>query len=365
VTNTECAIALWPPSSPWGRWLYHAFVVPWERWDVAWYLQIVQHGYQRGDGTAQFHPLFPWSALLLAEGLKDPLLGLMLAGSLASGALVLAFGLLARLDLDRQEARTAALALLTAPLAFVLFAPYSEALFLLLAVGCFWFLRHRSWWAAGAMGGLAALTRQQGILLLFPALWELWEAHGRRFRRMICNWRAVIALTLIPGGLLLWLVYRAWLLGDVRPDSGSFQSLIYSLLISPSAAKVVPVQAFLWPWQALRLALGQVINKFDYHVIIDLSLGFAFILVLIGVWKHLRISYRIYAVSITLISFAYYTGPVYPYMGLPRHLYLAFPVFIGLGAALHKEWHRLVLVGIGALGMLLLLMLYVLQGWVP
>ena len=44
----------------------------------------------------------------------------------------------------------------------------------------------------------------------------------------------------------------------------------------------------------------------------------------------MTISYRIYSLTMTWLAFSYYTGPYYPYMGLPRHLLLAFPVFIGL-----------------------------------
>lgn len=365
LTGIERNIALWPPEVPVGRWLYRALVAPWLRWDVEWYLRIVRRGYRSGDGTAQFHPLFPWLARLFTDLVRDPLLGLLLTGSLASLVLVVMFGRLARLDLDDEGVRTATLALLTTPMTFVLFAPYSEALFLLLAVACFWFLRRRNWVAAGFMGALASLTRQQGILLLLPALWELWEAHERDVRRGVRDWRAWGALLLIPAGLLLWLVYRAWMLGDLRPNTNSLHALIYSVLISPSATEVVSVQTFLWPWQALFLAVKQAFETLDYLLFIDLGLGLGFVLVFAGVWKHLRGSYRIYALSVVLISFAYHTGPVYPYMGLPRHLLLAFPVFLGLGAILRKPWQWLALVGTGALGMGLLSMLYFLKGWVP
>ena len=121
----------------------------------------------------------------------------------------------------------------------------------------------------------------------------------------------------------------------------------------------------MWPWQALSLALQQVAQTPGYPPLIDLSLGIGFVLVVIMTWRYLRNSYRFYTVSIVLVSFAYHTGPIYPYMGLPRHLFLAFPVFMGLGVVSKKPWQRLFLVGAGGLGLALLLMLYVLEGWVP
>ncbi|MBN1919757.1 MAG: glycosyltransferase family 39 protein, partial [Anaerolineae bacterium] len=364
-TALEQAVALWPPVQPWGLWLQRVLLAPWERWDAGHYIRIVLQGYRLDDGTAQFHPLYPWLASPLARLAGLPLLALLLVSSLSGLLAAWLLYRLAQLDGDDDKAWTATLAFLFSPLAFVLFAPYSEALFLLLTLACFWFLRRRAWGLAGLMGGLAALTRQQGVLLLLPALWELWEAHGRDIRRAAQNWRAWGVLLLIPGGFLLWLSYRAWTLGDLQPDTTSLHALIYSLLISSSAAKVVPVQTFLWPWQAFAKALQQFAEAPDYRLFIDLFLAIGFVFMLIGVWKHLRGSYHIFVVSIALVSFTYHTGPKLPYMGLPRHLFLAFPVFIGLGAVLRTRWQRLALAAVSNLGMLFLLLQYVLEGWVP
>src|SRR2546428_473564 len=85
-------------------------------------------------------------------------------GSVVFGLLVMmGFERLARVDLSQGTSRRAAVYLLHAPLAFVLFAPYTEALFLLSSVIVFLMARRRAWWMAGMAAGLAALTRQQGI----------------------------------------------------------------------------------------------------------------------------------------------------------------------------------------------------------
>jgi hypothetical protein len=189
---------------------------------------------------------------------------------------------------------------------------------------------------------------------------ELPQAYSRRR----VAWHDWLALGLIPAGLLAWLVYRAFALGDLRANFGDPQALIYSLLISPSSSKVVPVQAFLPPWQALGLALDKMIRAPEYSLAIDLTLAAAFVGLLALAWRHMRASYRIYAVTITLVSFAYYTGPFYPYMGLPRHLLLAFPVFIGLAPRLRRRMQLLVFAA-GVSGMLFLLLQYVVHGWVP
>lgn len=364
-TERERAIALWPPSAPLSAWLDRALLAPWERWDATLYAQIVARGYRADDGSAQFHPLLAWLATPIAWLGVPPLLALLLVGALGGLGLLVAFERLALLDLAPSEARTALLLLCSAPAAFILFAPYTEALCLLWSVLCLLWARQARWWPAGLAGALAVLTRQQGIFLLLPLAWELWEASGRDWRRALAQWRNWLALGCLPAGLLVWLTYRAVALGDLRANLRDPQALIYSVLISPSSSKIVPVQAFLWPWQALGLALSKAIRAPELSLTIDLVLGALFVLLLAWAWRGLRTSYRIYAVTIALVSFAYYTGPFYPYMGLPRHLLLAFPVFIGLAPQLRQPWPRATVICLGLAGELFLLLLYVLQGWVP
>jgi hypothetical protein len=79
----------------------------------------------------------------------------------------------------------------------------------------------------------------------------------------------------------------------------------------------------------------------------------------------MRLSYRLYSLMIAIVSFSYYTGSIHPYMGLPRHLFLAFPIFIGLAELVKSQWLRLILIGVSIFSLLLVLILYVLMAWVP
>jgi hypothetical protein len=279
--------------------------------------------------------------------------------------MLFAFERLARLDLPSDDARTSTLLLAFSPLAFVLFAPYTEGLCLLCGVVCLLFARQRCWWQAGMAGALATLTRQQGLFLILPLAVELWQAAGGGWRRALTAWRDWLALLLIPAGMLVWLIYRGVVLHDLRADAANLHTLIYSVIISPSASKVVPVQAFLWPWQTLGLALQKLWVAPEYSLIIDLVLAGVFLVMVSVAWRHMRPSYRLYTATVVLISFSLYTGPFYPYMGLPRHLLLAFPVFIGLAPAVRARWSRLWVFGTGLFGMLFLLLQYVFEGWVP
>lgn len=364
ITDPERTILIWPPSAPLGAWLDRVLLRPWQRWDVKYYQWIVERGYRVDDGTAQFHPLLSWLATPLAWLTGNALLGLLLVSSLSGALMLVVFGRLARLDLPPAATRTAMLLLLFSPTSWVLFAPYTEPLFLLCAVLCLLWARQGKWWLAGLAGALATLTRQQGLFLLLPLAWELWEAAGRTPRRALAAWRDWFALGMIPLGMLAWLLYRAIALGDLQANFTNPQTLIYSLLISPSSSLVVPNQGFLPPWQALWRALQVLVRAPTVDVVVDLVLGAAWLLLLGLAWRGMRPSYRIYAVVITLVSFGYHTGPFFPYMGLPRHLMLAFPVYIGLTHAIRPRMRPPLIIA-GILGMLFLLMLYILEAWVP
>jgi Gpi18-like mannosyltransferase len=365
MTPLEASVPFFPPSVPIIQWLERAFLSPWMRWDALWYQRIVSQGYSAADGTAQFHPLYPWMAVPLARLGLTPAFSLLIFSSIAGIALYYFFVKLARYDLTPSNAIFAMLLFALAPPAFILFAPYSEALFLLIAVLCIIFTRERSWWLAGLFGGLATLTRQQGIFLLVPMAWELWEHGDRKVTNIRNQWRDWLALILIPIGMLIWLIYRAVFLKDMQVNFSNFQEFVYSTIVSPSATKVVSIQQFIWPWSALKITLIKLFTQPDLDIWVNIITSAIFLIILGVTWQKMRISYRLYSLVITLVSFSYYTGPVHPYMGLPRHLFLAFPVFIGLAALTNNKWIRLLIVSLSSAGLFFLLGLFVLNAWVP
>jgi Gpi18-like mannosyltransferase len=365
ILPTEIMIPLLPPSAPIATWLERVFLSPWMRWDVEWYQRIVDQGYSAFDGTAQFHPLYPWLATPLARAGISPIFSLLIISSLAGLALFYFFFKLARFDLPPNDAFYALILFAFAPLSFILFAPYPEALFILLAVLSFFFARRKLWWLACLMSGLATMTRQQGIFLLIPVAWELWEDNNHQCKIFLNQWRDWLALILIPTGYVVWLIYRAFFLLDWQVNWSSFQEFIYSFLISPSSAQVVPIQQFIWPWQAIHLSLAKLFTHPDTDIWVNIVAGTIFLFLLALSWKKIRMSYRLYSMVITWISFSYYTGPVHPYMGLPRHLSLAFPVFIGLAAVINKPWLRLFSIGLCVIGISFFIFIYEINTWVP
>jgi Gpi18-like mannosyltransferase len=351
LTPREQAIPLWPPSSPYLTWAERVVVAPWERWDAHNYVYIVERGYRNDDGTAQFHPLLPLLAKLF---FWSPALGLLIVSSAASLLFVLVFYRLADLDIPNPE--TATKLMLAFPVSFILFAPYTESLWLLFAALSFWYARKDRWWASGAAGAMATLARQQGIFLVLPLGYELWARGERRSK----SW---VALALIPLALLGWITYRGVFLSDVHPDFSSVNSLLYTTILTPSSAKVVQQQAMLPPWEALWKAIAITQTSSTRGNLINLILAALMVILAALAWRHMRVSYKILTVVLFAVAFGYHTGPQTPYMGLPRHLLLAFPIFIGAAPALER--FKGPIAAVFTICMLLLASSYVLEVWVP
>jgi len=338
---------------------------PWYRYDTGFYLQIVTRGYRAGDVTSGFHPLHPWLATVAAKLLGSPLAGLMLVSTLAGLCLTVVYYRLARVDLNHEKAWTATALMLCWPVTAAIFVPYTEALYLFLAVSCLFAARKRHFLLAGLIGALAALTRQHGILLVLPLAWELWEASGRKLKTLVTNWKAWVSAALVPIGYATWIVYRALAINDFKPDFSSAQRFVYSVMVSPTAYHVYRDQQFIPPWQAVwKAAVAYWNGGLHWSSYGDAFLAVVFITMFIFGWRYLRPSYRIYCLAVLLIALSYHTGTkINPYVSLPRHMLPAFPIFIGVAQA--YRFQRLpVVVGILIICQMLYISCFVWQTWV-
>src|SRR5262245_3701824 len=167
-------------------------VAAWVRWDASWYMSIVERGYSfdpQGPSNVAFFPLFP----LLIKGVTlvfgNPVLAGLLVANLAALGAVLALWRWVRAAAGPAEAEQAALWLLVDPYSMFFHTIYAESLFFLLMVLALDANGRGQRLAAGLFGGLAAVTRPMGVLLMPALLWEAWrtrDAGGRlRPRDMI------------------------------------------------------------------------------------------------------------------------------------------------------------------------------------
>lgn len=148
------------------------------RWDSGWYLGIAKDGYEwdrnlHGQQDVVFFPAYP----MLTRGVSFTLFGrtadpaqVLWTGVCVSivafiWALVYLY-LLARDRMDEEAALTAVTLQAVYPFAVFFSAMYTEALFLLAAVGTFYHFSHKQFWRAAAFGLVMGLVRPNGFMII-------------------------------------------------------------------------------------------------------------------------------------------------------------------------------------------------------
>jgi hypothetical protein len=308
-----------------------ALVGVWQRWDACWYTKIATFGYEATENSANFWPLFP----LLTGILGRVFLGAMaFAGMVVSGiAYVAAMAGLQRLvarDFDSETARRAILLISVFPTAFFLFAPFTESLFLALAVWAILAARERRWWLAAACALLASLTRIQGVFLVLPLAWELVASRGGLAWRPGVGSRAAL---------------RAWLPGTaavLAPIAG-FASF---LLFTAAATGQTPLDTqdvwggreFHPPWRVVEASWNWAIERRDPLQLLNLgSLLLFIVLTLVGL-RRLPLSYTLFALpQIALLATRIQPTPL---TSTARYLLVVFPAFVLLALVRQRHVHR-------------------------
>lgn len=154
-----------PPQALTNGW--HNAITGWNKQDSEWFLQIAQHGYSAHNASGAFYPAYPILIRLAGYLCFGHLL--LAAYLVSNGALLAALVILYRLtqrEYDEATARRAVLYLCVFPTAFFLFDTYSEAVFLLAAVGAIALARSGRWGWAGLVGIGATLTRSAGVAVV-------------------------------------------------------------------------------------------------------------------------------------------------------------------------------------------------------
>jgi hypothetical protein len=347
-------------------------VAPFARWDSVWYLAIAHGGYDHEPARTAFFPLYP----LLTRGL-----GVIVRSDLVAGVIVsmVAFGIalvllhqLVTLELGPERARATVMLIAFCPMAYFFSAVYSESLFLALSVGCILQARLGRWGSAGLLGGLAAASRNGGIVLLVPLL--LLFLYGPRadrpavarsgdagLRRLLPRHPVEPALAwtlLVPAGLAAYVGWLAIATGDglapfhaqqvwFRHFDGPFGGVwdgavaawdgLRQLLHGPPP----PVYFKASGGDAITDA-GQNLMLFGFLVLAAFSV--------VGAFRRLPLAYGAYSLVALAIPLSYPVGPQ-PLASLPRYESVLFPLFMW-GAAWLAE-RRLTDAGIGASAVLL------------
>lgn len=319
---------------------------PADRWDSGWFVRIALDGYDGGLERSAFFPLYPLLIRIVAEPLDLFLVEpYRWAGVLISlAALLVALHLLQRLttlELGKRAADYTILLVAFFPMSVYLSAIYSESLFLALSVGCVYLARTNRWWAAAAVGGLAAATRSQGVLLLVPlAIMLLW-GEGRSWRRpRPPRLSEVAALALVPVGALAYFSYVSattrygflapvdaqaeWMREFKGPVIGAWGGVKNALV---AARDIVAGDPLTEPVSHIR---GGLLN------FAALALG---VVGVVGALRRLPIAYGAYAVA-GLIFIVSSPANDLQLKSLARFVMVLFPIFMWAGWELARWRHR-------------------------
>jgi hypothetical protein len=348
-------------------------VAPFARWDSVWYLAIAGSGY--GDGAREaFFPLYPVVARLVGLPFGSALAGGVLASTALLGVALVLLHRLVALDHSREVARNAVLVTALVPMSFFFSAVYSESLFLALSVGAVYCARRERWALAGALGGLGAMTRSAGVVLLVPLLiLYLWDTGSvRRWPGPRTLRPDVLWLALVPAGLAVYCAYLG-LAGYDALAPFHAQEVWFRSFAGPFAGAWDGVVA---AWQGARQLLSGsrepvffapaggdpfVVARHNIELLAWLALTVA---ATIGALRRLPVAYSAYLVAALALPLSYPVGPQ-PLMSLPRFVSVLFPLAIWLAVWMTgRVWRERLVLGAFACGLVVYTGLFATWHWV-
>ena len=310
----------------------------WSHWDGEHYVTLAMGGYLHPPDNVSpaFFPMYPLLLRSFAELFGGPISkeALSVWAPLIS-LLFLPFALyfiyhIALEVWDESVARGTVLILAFFPTTFFLNAAYTESLFLALSAGSMWAMRVRKdLLLACVLAGFAAATRNVGIFLVVPLMYE-WIKDVERFR-----WRGVYLL-LAPGGLFAYMVYLWVRFGDPllfysaqeswgRQATGPLDtaSRAWGAAVEGAGRLLDPD---LWAHPSLSNVANQLAGASNFF---NLAFFVFAVVVLLAGSRYLPLSLTVYGLLLVAPATLFGT-PGSPLMGTPRYVLVAFPVFIVL-----------------------------------
>ena len=187
----------------------------WAHWDGNWYIAIAQQGYPPLSPTTggsktydavAFMPAYPAlvRAVHVVVPLSWPAAGLLVSGLCLVAALAGLYRLV-EIDHGRKTAATTLFLLLVFPSSFFLGGIYAEALVLAATVWAFVAARQGRWWLAGAMAGIAVLSKLYMVVLVIALLVEYLDSKEWQRPRIRPDIAWIVAIP--TAALGAWMVY--------------------------------------------------------------------------------------------------------------------------------------------------------------
>jgi hypothetical protein len=310
----------------------------WGNFDGIHYLVIAHKGYELL--TQPFFPLYPLSTWLTHRLTSIPILpaGLLVSHVAFFIALYVAYKLL---KLDKMSAHaifffTVLLAFPTSPFYG---AAYNDSLFFLFATLTLLFSRKKEWIIASIFGGLATLTRLNGLALMCYLVveyctsalntTETWSYakvvkttfQQLRIKNIIDS--GIVALFAIPAAFLGYLLY-------IEVVFGNWKMLFDTMSIWQQESFTFPPVVV---WRYLKILFLYPPQLLTYWVaVVELVMVIFYCSVLLFSFKKIRLSYWLFIGISILIPWL--TGT---FAGMPRYGLHLYPLFLALTVLLKDK----------------------------
>jgi hypothetical protein len=292
------------------------FISLWNHWDAPHYVDIAKNGYTNvGEGRyfIVFMPMYPLLIRLLASLTGNYEVSAILISNFASLLAGLYLYKLTKIDYPDSTALKSVFYFFIFPTSYFLIAGYTESLFLVLTIGCFYYARRGSWFSAGMMGMLASATRITGLILIPSLICEFLSQKSKTESKSVKN---AIFIGMIGFGFIAYLMLNYAVFGN-----------IFAFL---------EVQREHWfkhlapPWDGLLGALWGIFGRDPAGKMLvggaELVFGlFGLFCILYAFVTKLRLSYSIYMLLtwLTVASTSFW-------LSMPRYMLSMFPIFIVL-----------------------------------
>ena len=325
-------------------------------WDGIWYLRIVRIGYPRhvqphvtyevADARAAFFPAYP----LLVRAVDTVLPGgdttaALFVNFVLGAVAILLLGVLAKRLYGEQIAAKAMVLGAMFPGSFVLSFAYTEALLLVVAMGCLWCLLSKRWLAAGLLAALGTATRPNGLALVLACAVAAWLAI-RRDR----EWRSLAAPLIAPLGFV---AFQVWL--DHHASEAGVWFRVQSEAWGEGAS--YGLTAVRKTFEAFSRPLTSPTNMITAATVLTMIA-----MIFFAYRKRLPWPMVAYCAGILGLMLLPNTATA-----RPRFLYTAFPLFISAAAYLHTVRRDLwpYVIGACSAGLVALTALYGVYGAIP
>lgn len=288
------------------------------RWDSVWYINIVENGYfftLEKYSNVVFFPMYPLIVKMFSNILGNPkLIGFIISNIALLLACIYLYKLL-RMDYGKKLSLQSIFFLLITPVSFFFSIFYTEGLFLLLSIACFYYARKKRWLISSMLGFFLSLTKLIGVVILIPILIEYLEISFKPLKINYQNIKKnILFLILIPVGLLTYMSCLFIKFGDPLA--------FYHASATAWGRKLVPIfQTF----KSINVH-GIFLNSFFI-----ISILIAMILIAFLILKKVRTSYVIYTF---VLFFIYLSSNLLE--STPRYIGVLFPIYLSLALLVKK-----------------------------